>query len=254
MARNSDFGDSYRYLSVSSSGFLPIMSVVLIVNTIAWLQIQLIYFMHQKSQPKSTLLLGFGWLFICDIPIFFFQDDGSVLSIVSGSCLLRLTTLHVFLTLHVRMKNGISRWFCSWPITSGNCQPSFPAFWGTSRYLFAASSLCFALPVFPICHIRMNNGLWSTFSSRSVTSGNHEHAFQTLLWHFMLFLICHIRSKNGLPRTLSSWSVTSGNHQWALASNVMEPYPKSSRSTRSEGISLRIPYTPILKYRRPVGQ
>ena len=88
----------------------------------------------------------------------------------------------------------------------------------TSRYLLRLT----ALPVFLICHIRSKIGLPCTFSSRSVTSGNHEQAFQALQWHFLLFLICHIRMKNGLPRTFSSRSVTSGNRQWALTGNVME--------------------------------
>ena len=228
------------------------MSVVLIVSTIVWLQIQLIYFIHQKSQPKSTLLRGFGWLFICDIPISFFPK-GSVSSRVSGSCLLQLTTLPVFLTLHVRKKIGLPRWFCSWPITSGNCQcafrtlqwhfpffltlhvrkkiglprtfsswpitsgnlqPSFPAFWGTSRYLFAASSLCFALPVFLICHIRSKNGLPRTFSSRRITLGNPQPAMQCPLWSIPVFLTCNVRTKNAIPRWFCSWRITSGRIRW----------------------------------------
>ena len=37
-----------------------------------------------------------------------------------------------------------------------------------------------------------------------------------------VFLTLHVRNKIGLPRTFSSRCVTSGNHQWALAGNVME--------------------------------
>ena len=40
--------------------------------------------------------------------------------------------------------------------------------------------------------------------SRRITSGNHRHAFQALLWHFPIFPTYNVRMKNGLSRTFSS--------------------------------------------------
>ena len=74
----------------------------------------------------------------------------------------------------------------------------FPSLCCSSRWSL------WSIPVFPMCHIRKKNGLPHTFSSRSVTSGNCQYAFQALLWHFLLFLIYHIRRRIGLPCTFSS--------------------------------------------------
>ena len=74
--------------------------------------------------------------------------------------------------------------------------------------------------VFLMCHIRSKNGLLCTFSSSSVTSGNHPSALHSPLWHIPVFLMCHIRSKNSLPRGFPSPSDTSGNHQPAIHSHL----------------------------------
>ena len=71
-------------------------------------------------------------------------------------------------------------------------------------------------PVFLTYNVRMKNSLWCTFSSRRVTLGNHNHAFQAPLWHSSLFLTYNVRMKIGLPRTFSSGRVTSGTAQRAF--------------------------------------
>ena len=84
------------------------------------------------------------------------------------------------------------------------CLPLSQSLVAHSSGLFGTSRPVFPLSVFLMCHIRMKNGLSCTFSSRSVTSGNSQCAFQALLWHFLFFLIYHIRSRIGLSRTFSS--------------------------------------------------
>ena len=65
----------------------------------------------------------------------------------------------VFRTCNVRMKNSLSRRFCSGRVTSGICQCAFQA-------------LLWHFLVFPTCNVRMKNSLSQQFSSGRVTSGN----------------------------------------------------------------------------------
>ena len=91
--------------------------------------------------------------------------------VVTSRYLLRLTTLPVFLTLHVRNKIGLPRTFSSGRVMSGISQPAFQApLWH--------------FPVFRTCNVRMKNGLPRTFSSGPITSGNLQPSFRVFLRYF----------------------------------------------------------------------
>ena len=86
-----------------------------------------------------------------------------------------------------------------------------------SRYhLRALPSPLSPPPVFLTFNVRMKNGLSRIFSSRRVTLGNHQGAFQALLWHYPLLLTYNVRMKNCLSRTFDSRRITSGNHRHAF--------------------------------------
>ena len=99
--------------------------------------------------------------------------------------------LSVFLTYHVRTKNGLPRTFSSRRVTSGNPQPTMQCpLW--------------SIPVFLTYHVRMKNGLPRTFSSRRITLGNPQPAMQCPLWSIPVFLTCNVRTKNAIPRWFCS--------------------------------------------------
>ena len=91
-------------------------------------------------------------------------------------------------------------------------------------------------PVFLTFNVRMKIAILRTLSSWRVTLGNHQHAFQGSLKHFLVFLTYNVRMKNSLWCTFSSWRVTLGT--------------KSDDSRRVIKVK-RLIYNALLKIRYP---